>query len=147
VEEEPNPNLPTARQAARMRIPESRHRAARVGERSQPHGRVNTVALPWVDFGQDLADILAGHCTRDGNRFSVNGRVYILEGGGRLFPQSGEGLIPLGRGAYTALGLYNDFGMTTAVETQLDLAKIDEAERELAREVWRTLQAWRQRRV
>ena len=73
-----------------MRIPEARHRAAHVGERTNPHGDVNTVAMPWVDFGQDLADILAGRCMRDGNRVSVNGRLYVLEGSGRLFPLTGE---------------------------------------------------------
>jgi hypothetical protein len=130
-----------------MRIPEAHRRATRVGRRSQPHGRVNTVALPWVDSRQDLTDILAGGAPRDGNRFSVNGRVYILEGGGRLFPLSGDGLIPLGRGAYAALGSYTDFGVTEAVEVQLDREKVDEAERERARDVWRALQAWRQEQV
>jgi hypothetical protein len=147
VEEEPNPNAPTARQAARMRIPESRHRAARVRQRAQPHGDVNTVAMPWVDFGKDLADILAGRATRNGNHFTVNGREYVLEGGGRLCPVSGVGFVQLGRAAYRALALYNDLGMTTAVEAQLDRDKIDETERERARDVWRALQAWRQEQV
>ena len=127
-----------------MRIPESRHRAARVGERTNPHGNVNTVALPSVDFGGDLADILAGRAIRDGNRFEVNGRIYVLEGEGRLYPQSGDGLIQLGRGAYRALGMYNDWGLTGEAEVRLDRARVREDERPIARQIWLALQVWRQ---
>jgi hypothetical protein len=135
VAEEPNPNAPTARQAARIRIPEARHRVAHAGERTYPHGDVNTVAMPWVDFGQDLADILAGGATRDGNRFDVNGRIYVLEGGGRLYPLSGEGLAQIGRGAYRALGMYNDWGLTEIAEVRLAQARIREDERAVARQI------------
>jgi hypothetical protein len=145
VEDEPNPNLPTARQAAIMRVPEARHRASRVNARTAPR-YVNTVAMPWVDFGQDRADILAGRCVRDGNRFRVNGREYMLEGGGRLFPIAGDGLYQLGRGAYRALGRYNEGGLTDAVETQLDQLNIRQEERQVARLIWRALQGWRQER-
>jgi hypothetical protein len=147
VNEEPNPNLPTERQAARMRVPEPRHRASRVGREARLHSEINTVAMPWVDFGQDLAAILAGLAIRNGNRFIVNGREYLLEGGGRLCPVSGEGLIQLGRGAYRALGWYNDLGMIAAAEEQLDRREIDEVERQRARVVWRALQSWSRRRM
>jgi hypothetical protein len=145
VDDDPNPNLPTARQAARMRVPEARHRASRVGRRSTVHSDLNTVAMPWVDFGKDLADILGGRAIRDGNRFVVNGREYVLEGGGRLCPVSGSGLVQLGRGAYRALGWYNDLGVTEVAEDHLDSARVVETEREHARVVWRALHAWRQR--
>ena len=128
-----------------MRVPEARHRASRVNRRSKPHGDLNTVAMPWVDFGQDLTAILAGACIRDGNRFVVNGRAYILEGDGRLIPITGEGLIPLGRDAYRALGQYNQTGLTEAAEAQLDLDQVHESERPVAREVWRAIQEWQQR--
>jgi hypothetical protein len=101
--------------------------------------------MPWVDFGQDMMAILAGDCVRDGNRFIVNGREYVLEGGGRLCPVSGSGFVQLGRGAYYALGLYNELGLTDSAEVQLHLDRIHEAEREHARQVWRAIQAWRQR--
>jgi len=145
VEEEQNPNLPTPRQAAILRPPNRRHRASQVNRRWLPHGEINTVAMPWVDFGQDIVAILAGNGIRHGNRFVVNEREYVLEGGGRLFPVSGEGLIQLGRGAYIALGWYNDLGVTGAVEGQLQRNGVYEAERARARDVWRVLQAWRQR--
>src|SRR4249920_492332 len=127
-----------------MRVPEARHRAARVGERTKPHGNVNTVALPWVDFGQDLAAILAGRAVRDGNRFDVNGRAYVLEGEGRLCPLSGEDLIQLGRGAYRALGIYNAWGLTNEAEIRVGRARIQEGERQVARQIWLALQVWQQ---
>ena len=100
--------------------------------------------MPWVDFGQDLKDIRAGGATRDGNRFDVNGRVYALEGGGRLYPLSGEGLVEIGRGAYRALGMYNDWGLTEMAEVRLARARIREDERAVARQIWRALHIWRQ---
>jgi len=142
VDEEPNPNLPTPRQAARMRVPEARHRAARVDLQTKPRN-INTVAMPWVSFEDDRQAILAGEAIRVGNRFTVNGREYVLEGEGRLFPVTGAGLVRLGRGAYRALGLYNASGLTVRVERQLDLELITEPEREAARQVWRALDAWR----
>ena len=45
---------------------------------------------------------------------------------------------------YSALGWYNDLGLTQTVEAQLERDEVGEAEREHAREVWRALQAWRQ---
>jgi hypothetical protein len=146
VDEELNPNAPTPRQAARIRVPESRHRASRVGLRSQVHGDVNTVAMPWVDFGEDLAAILAGRAIRNGNHFLVNSREYVLEGEGRLCPIVGEGFIPLGRGSYRALGMYNEWGLTEFAEARVNRARIREDEREAARQVWRLLQEWRQER-
>ncbi len=146
-EEEPNPNAPTERQAARIRVPDDRHRAARVTPRSQPHGDYNTVAMPWVDFGRDVAAILAGEGIRNGNRFTVNGREYVLEGGGRLFPVSGDGLYRLGRGAYRALGLYNVRGLDASVEFELERRNVHQAERRAAQMIWRELQAWRERTV
>jgi hypothetical protein len=141
--EELNPNLPTPRQAAILRPPNRRHRASQVDRASRAHGEVNTVAMPWVDFGQDVAAILNGSGLRNGNHFIVNEREYFIEGGGRLCPVSGSGLVQLGRDAYYALGWYNDLGLTEAVEAQLDRDRVFEAERERARDVWRALQAWR----
>ena len=69
-----------------------------------------------------------------------------MEGSGRLYPTSGEGLYQLGRGAYVALGWYNQAGLTAAAEAELDHNQIIESERERAREIWSALQEWRQRR-
>jgi hypothetical protein len=93
--------------------------------------------MPWVDFGEDLRQILAGLAVRDGNRFSVNGREYLLEGVGRLCPVAGNGFVQLGRGGYAALGMYNDLGLTAVTERLLDEARVREDERPAVREVWR----------
>jgi len=103
--------------------------------------------MPWVDFDQDIAAIRARRCSRDGNRFIVDRREYVMEGSGRLYPTSGEALYQLGRGAYVALGWYNQAGLTASVETQLDHDQIIEDERERAREIWRALQEWRRRQT
>jgi hypothetical protein len=145
VEDEPNPNLPTTRQAAILRPPSPRHRAERVRGAAYPHTRHNTVAMPWVDFDEDIAAIHAGEAVRDGNRFVVNGREYVLEGEGRLYPTSGAGLYRLGRGGYRALARYNESGITPDVEAQLDRDLILEEERVVARQIWLTLQEWRRR--
>jgi hypothetical protein len=102
--------------------------------------------MPWVNFNDDLADIRTGRCVRDGNRFVVNGREYVMEGDGRLFPTTGEGLHQLGRGAYIALGWYNQHGVTPAVEAQLDRERVTENERVRALAIWRAIRDWRQRR-
>ena len=96
LEEEPNPNLPTPRQAAILRPPSSRHRADRVRDVVNPHTRYNTVAMPWVDFDSDVAAIRAGRAVRDGNRFVVNGREYVLEGDGSSTPPLEQVSIGLG---------------------------------------------------
>ncbi|MFN8637583.1 MAG: hypothetical protein U0893_27335 [Chloroflexota bacterium] len=144
MSDEPNPNLPTPRQAAIMRPPSARHRAERIDRNTHPHGDVNTVAMPWVDFNEDVQAIREGRAFRDGNRFVVNGREYVLEGNGRLFPTTGAGLYRIGRGAYRALGRYNEGGLVAAVEAQLDEMHIREDERRVARTLWRAIRDWKQ---
>jgi hypothetical protein len=145
LEHDPNLNAPTARQAAILRPPSARHRAERVNLRSQVHGDISTVAMPRVDFNEDLRLIRAGQCVRTGNRFVVNGREYVLEGNWRLFPMTGGGLYQLGRGAYTALGWYDQLGVMPAVDARLVLERVTEDERLRGLEVWRAIQEWRQR--
>src|SRR6185295_1699320 len=107
VEQEPNPNAPTAGQGT-PRVPDRRHYAARLNARSPRHTSENTVIMPWIDVLADIEAIRAGQAIRDGNTFAINRRVYILEPGGRLFPREGEGMHRLNRGEYRALALYND---------------------------------------
>jgi hypothetical protein len=136
VEQETNPNAPTARQGI-PRVPDRRHFLARVGRGTPPNTDVNTVIMPWVDVMADVEDIRAGRAIRTGNRFVVNHRTYILEPGRRLFPRDGDGFYQLGRGAYRALALYNDSVPGVDVEVMLDLEQIPIQERELARRLRR----------
>ncbi|HWK79240.1 MAG TPA: hypothetical protein VNP95_00665 [Thermomicrobiales bacterium] len=53
----------------------------------------------------EIAAINRGEARRfDGNRYEINGRVYVDKGGGTFFPASGPGFIgPLDRGTHRAL--------------------------------------------
>jgi len=136
VEQEPNPNAPTARQGI-PRVPDRRHFLARVGRRTPPNTAVNTVIMPRVDVMGDVEAIRAGRAIRTGNQFVVNNRTYVLEPGGRLFPRDGDGFYQLSCGAYRALALYNDPVPGVDVESMLDRDQISVEERELARRLRR----------
>ena len=136
VEQEPNPNAPTARQGI-PRVPDRRHYLARVGRKTPPNTDVNTVIMPWVDVMADVEAIRAGLATRKGNDFVVNDRTYVLKPEGRLFPRNGDGFYQLTRGAYRALALYNDPVPGVDVETMLDRERVSPEERELARRLRR----------
>ena len=48
--------------------------------------------------------IRQGHADYLGdNRWQVNGRTYVMEGNGTMFPKRGEGIVSLSRGEYKAL--------------------------------------------
>jgi hypothetical protein len=85
----------------------------------------------------DVDAINRGEAVRDGNRFTVNGRVYVSKGDGGSFPVSGSGVHRLPRGAFKALGVYNELGITDAAERQLDLERIHIEERAAAARAWR----------
>jgi hypothetical protein len=94
------------------------------------------VVESWVDLPADIDAINRGQATRNGNRFSINGREYVSKGDGGSYPVSGPGVHQLGRGAFKALGVYNELGMTHAAERQLDLQGIRPEEREDAARAW-----------
>ncbi|MDP8921524.1 MAG: hypothetical protein M3O34_01450 [Chloroflexota bacterium] len=142
VEQEPNPNAPTERQGI-PRGPDRRHYAERLTRRSQRHMAENTVIMPWVDVAADLGAIRAGLARRDGNRFVVNRRTYVLKPGGRLYPVEGAGLHRLSRGPYRALALYNDPELRMDPERMLDLEGVSEEDREVARRLKRAIDEWR----
>jgi len=144
VEHDPNPNAPTERQGI-PRVPDRRHYAERLSARSQRRTGENTVIMPWVDVFADVQAIRAGLAIRDGNAFTVNGRVYVLEPGGRLFPREGDGLHRLTRGGYRALALYNDPELGMDPERMLDLEEVAEEDREIARRLKREIDDWRGR--
>ncbi|MGW7360476.1 hypothetical protein ACWGI0_28560 [Streptomyces sp. NPDC054802] len=67
----------------------------------------NSVILPgyFAKIDQDIADIAAGRArlTEDNNRYEINGRTYGVELGGRVYPDSGPGIVNLDRNEYAAL--------------------------------------------
>lgn len=48
----------------------------------------NSVAESWVDLRADIEAINRGEAVRDGNRFTINGRVYVSKGDGGSYPVS-----------------------------------------------------------
>ncbi|QFR00074.1 hypothetical protein F9278_32365 [Streptomyces phaeolivaceus] len=85
--------------------PNSRHDLS--GVRSGRPDTENTVILPETKekVRQDIAEIAAGRAQFDphSQRYAVNGRRYVVEPHGRIFPVDGPGLVPLNRVEYTAL--------------------------------------------
>lgn len=91
----------------------------------------------WVDVAADIAAINHGDAARAGNEYSINGRRYEMEAGGRMLPIDGPELYPLTRPGFRALGVYNRFGLTARSELYLDLQGISQADRLAAQEAWR----------
>ncbi|MBG0854221.1 hypothetical protein I2W78_20880 [Streptomyces spinoverrucosus] len=67
----------------------------------------NSVILPGFadQIDNDIAGIAAGRARLidDGNRYEINGRTYGVEPGGRVYPDSGPGIVNLDRNEYAAL--------------------------------------------
>ena len=120
-------------------MPASRHWAQTVTQRTVAKA-VTTVIEPWVDVAGDVAAINAGRAIRMGERFVVNGRRYQQEAIGTLYPIDGVGFHQLDRGAFRALGVYNEFGWTARAEEILDLRHTVPDARERARAVYELLQ-------
>ncbi len=93
--------------AAHTRAPHRRHDLERITVGGWVRSR-NTVILPGTDVPGDVQLIRAGAGQWDAvrSRYVVRGRSYGLEADGTLFPDSGPGLVKLGRGAYKALQRY-----------------------------------------
>ncbi|WP_260462734.1 hypothetical protein [Streptomyces sp. TRM72054] len=67
----------------------------------------NSVILPGHSdqIDNDIAGIAAGQARLidEGNRYEINGRTYGVEPGGRVYPDSGPGIVNLDRNEYAAL--------------------------------------------
>jgi hypothetical protein len=98
---------------------------------------LNSVIEPSIDVESDIKAINQGTAIRRGNTYEIHGRRYGVEQNGRAYPIDGPGIHQLGRGAYRALQLYNEHGLSPDADRMLDLEKIDAEERERARHLWR----------
>ena len=88
-----------------LRYPNPRHTVS-----GAAHGEIkkaNSVILRGYEqqVNQDLADIAAGKGTwrEKLSRYEVNGRLYEVEPSGKVFPDSGKGIVKLDRNEYAAL--------------------------------------------
>ncbi len=101
----------------------SRHALDAIGRRSHIK-EINSVALPEVDLAAETDLIRRGYGEWLGNdRWRVNGRTYVREGNpkGTLFPESGPGIVRLGRAEFKALTIlarYNGFTAAAAFELE-----------------------------
>jgi hypothetical protein len=89
----------------------SRHRLSALSHRTRVKV-VNSVAMPWVDMVADTAAIRRGDAEPlDNDRWRVNGRIYAREGNanGRLYPESGDGIVVLRRAEFRALLILNRY--------------------------------------
>ena len=96
---------------------------------------VNTVIEPGVDVAGDVADINAGKATRVGENWVVNGRTYGVHDG-TLYPIEGPGFYKLTRGAFKALGVFNEFGNTPRAADILSKMKTSAPDRAAALRVY-----------
>ena len=117
-----------------LRRPNRRHFLINVGVSSRPK-RQNTVIRSWVDVASDVRAINDGHGIRAGNTVTLNQRTYGIKPNATLYPISGPGFVFLDRGAYKALGYYNDFGVSELAEEEMNRALISTQSRERARYV------------
>ena len=117
------------------RPPHPRHFVRHVTQRSWAKSQ-NTVILSSVNVPSDLAAIRRGEATWDGSTYEVAGRVYGVEQAGRLYPIMGVGFMPLDRGGYRALGVYNRFDLSARASDILDAMEITEDARAAARRVY-----------
>ena len=86
----------------------------------------NSVALPEVDLVHETDMIRRGQAEVLGNnRWQVNERVYVREDSdaGRLFPESGPGIVRLSRAEFRALTILAKYnGYTEPAVRELDRA-------------------------
>jgi hypothetical protein len=140
----PPTSNPSAVDTASVRPPAPRHHANRVDQRTLAKD-LNSVMEPRVDVSADIAAMKAGRAqigrTPNGElSYSVNGRTYGAHSNGTLYPIQGDGIHVLDRGAFKALGVYNQFGDTSRAAQILDKMGIGAGQRAKALGVWTTYQ-------
>jgi hypothetical protein len=117
-----------------LKPPASRHYAARVKQKTLAKAQ-NTVIEPGVDVMADVAAINAGQAVKISGNFVVNGRTYGFHDG-TLFPIAGPGFHQLQRGAFKALGVMNQLGLTDKGNEILDKMGISAEDRAAAKKAY-----------
>lgn len=112
--------------------PAARHHPTRVRQGTVAKSQ-NTMIKPGTDIGPDLEAIRSGQAMRDGPYYVVNDRYYGVHENGTIYPVQGAGLVPLDRGGFKALGIYNEMGETPHAEVILDRMGISAEQRQAAR--------------
>lgn len=88
-----------------LKPPNARHTVS--GSASGEVKKDNSVILrgQQESVSKDISDIASGKAKYDSDtdRYEVNGRTYGVEGSGRVYPDSGPGIVKLDRNEYAAL--------------------------------------------
>lgn len=116
--------------------PSKRHYYNNVNQKTLAKA-LNSVILPGVDVGADVASINNGEVELVNGTYTVNGRTYGVHEG-TLYPISGDGIYQLDRGAFKALGVYRSFGITERAGLILDRMGMSEMARQIALDVYKT---------
>lgn len=116
--------------------PSKRHYYNNVNQKTLAKA-LNSVILPGVDVGADVASINNGEVELVNGTYTVNGRTYGVHEG-TLYPISGDGIYQLDRGAFKALGVYRSFGITERAGLILDRMGMSEMVRQIALDVYKT---------
>jgi len=114
--------------------PNSRHFYSSVNQNTVAKD-MNSVVLPGVDMNADVSAINSGEVESVNGTYTVNGRTYGVHNG-TLYPMSGNGVHPLDRGAFKALGVFRTFGMSEQTEFILGRMGITDLARGAALEVY-----------
>ncbi|MFH8589716.1 WXG100 family type VII secretion target [Streptomyces celluloflavus] len=99
-------NIPGSARGKSLKAPHPRHTWG--GIKRGPAKEDNTVILPGHNqtIKEEIADIAAGKAAWNPETqvYEINGRSYVVEPSGTVFPKSGPGLVNLSRAEYGALG-------------------------------------------
>ncbi|WNM29213.1 hypothetical protein RKE30_01725 [Streptomyces sp. Li-HN-5-11] len=90
-----------------LMTPNARHTVSGAAHSGRNINEANSVILRGYEqrINQDLSDIAAGKgvWNDETSRYEINGRSYGVEDTGRVFPDSGKGIVKLDRNEYAAL--------------------------------------------
>lgn len=98
-------DIPGPAAGEELKAPNARHTIS--GSAGREIKEKNSIILRGYsrEIEKDIAGIAEGRArlTADGNRYEINGRTYGVEPGGRVYPESGPGIVNLDRNEYAAL--------------------------------------------
>ncbi|GEN08211.1 hypothetical protein SAMN05443572_106364 [Myxococcus fulvus] len=117
-----------------LKKPADRHSIRKVHQKSYVR-EDNSVVESRVNINRDVQDINEGKAKK-GNEsgvqtWTINRRTYGSHDG-TLYPMRGDGIHELNRGAFKALGIYNEMKDTPRAKEVLDKMKVPEADRKAA---------------
>ena len=86
--------------------PRSRHELNSITAKSWVRKGINSIALPEIDTHAEV-DLIARRYgdARHHDRYEIHGRMYVQTPDGKIYPESGDGVVRLSRMEFRALRL------------------------------------------